>query len=289
MVQKVRATLPRWGLYCWQKRPGTRSCHLRLRRDISGKRNEAGTDFRCRCHFRARALTSRPQSTFRLLRTKTRSRQNAMNCRQRSMRSIATIRPHMSQKDLQVVIVAGPNGAGKSTLAPVLLRDTFGLLEFVNADTISAGLSAFNAEAVALDAGRVMLTRLRELAANKQSFAFESTLATRSYAPWINFLAQEGYEFHLLFLWLNTAELAIQRVAERVRNGGHSVNEDIIRRRYSRGLDNLSQFYIPLADTWVIYDNSGTGSPLLIASGEKKRTSRVVRPELWQTVVGNRQ
>src|SRR5438132_10976934 len=136
----------------------------------------------------------------------------------------------------RVVVIAGPNGAGKSTLSPTILRDTFGLLEFVNADTISVGLSAFNAEAVALDAGRVMLTRLRELAAHKQSFAFESTLATRSYAPWISRLAQEGYEFHLLFLWLNTVELAIQRVAERVRYGGHSVTDNIIRRRYHRGL-----------------------------------------------------
>lgn len=188
----------------------------------------------------------------------------------------------------QIVIIAGPNGAGKSTLAPSILRDTFGLLEFVNADTISAGLSAFNAEAVALEAGRVMLTRLRELAANKQSFAFESTLATRSYAPWIRRLAQEGYEFQLLFLWLNTVELAIQRVAGRVRHGGHRVSEDIIRRRYRRGLENLSQLYTPLADTWVVYDNSGTGSPFLIASGEKERTSTVVRPDVWQSMVGNK-
>src|SRR6267378_4217309 len=129
----------------------------------------------------------------------------------------------MGEANPQIVIIAGPNGVGKSALAPVLLRDTFSLLEFVNADTISAGLSAFNAEAVALDAGRVMLTRLRELASHKQSFAFESTLATRSYAPWISRLAKEGYEFHLLFLWLNTVELAIQRVVERVRSGGHSV------------------------------------------------------------------
>lgn len=194
----------------------------------------------------------------------------------------------MNEAKPQVAIIAGPNGAGKSTLAPVLLRDTFGLLEFVNADTISAGLSAFNAEAVALDAGRVMLTRLRELAANKQSFAFESTLATRSYAPWISRLAQEGYQFHLLFLWLNTVELAIQRVAERVRGGGHLVSDDIIRRRYRRGLENLSQLYLPLADTWVVYDNSGADSPLLIASGERDRTSTVVSPELWQNVVGNK-
>ena len=194
----------------------------------------------------------------------------------------------MGESKPQVVIIAGPNGAGKSTLAPIILRDTFGLLEFVNADTISAGLSAFNAEAVALDAGRVMLTRLRELAAHKQSFAFESTLATRSYAPWISRLAQEGYEFHLLFLWLNNVELAIQRVAERVRNGGHSVSDDIIRRRYHRGLENLTRLYIPLADSWVVYDNSGAGSPLLIANGEKGRPSTVVWPDVWQNVVGNK-
>src|SRR6266850_1609858 len=195
----------------------------------------------------------------------------------------------MNEAHPQVVIIAGPNGAGKSTLAPVLLRDTFSLLEFVNADTISAGLSAFNAEAAALDAGRVMLTRLRELSTHKQSFAFESTLATRSYAPWISRLAQEGYEFHLLFLWLNTVELAIQRVAERVRGRGHPVSDDIIRRRYRRGLENLSQLYLPIADTWVVYDNSGAGSPLLIASGEKERSSTVVWPNVWQNVVGNKQ
>jgi len=195
----------------------------------------------------------------------------------------------MSDAKSQVVIIAGPNGSGKSTLAPAVLRDTFGLLEFVNADTISAGLSAFNAEAIALDAGRVMLTRLRELAARKQSFAFETTLATHSYATWISRLAQEGYEFHLLFFWLNTVELAIQRVAERVRHGGHSVSEEIIRRRYARGLENLSQLYIPLADTWVVYDNSGTGSPVLIASGEKKQSSTIVLPEAWQNVARNKQ
>jgi predicted ABC-type ATPase len=195
----------------------------------------------------------------------------------------------MSDAKPQVVIIAGPNGAGKSTLAPFLLRDTFGLLEFVNADTISAGLSAFNAEAVALDAGRVMLKRLRELAANKQSFAFESTLATRSYAPWINFLASGGYEFQLLFLWLSTAELAIQRVAERVRNGGHSVSEEVVRRRYNRGLDNLFELYLPLAKTWAVYDNSGAGSPLLIASGEKQRASIVAQPDLWQSLAGSGQ
>jgi predicted ABC-type ATPase len=188
----------------------------------------------------------------------------------------------------QIAIVAGPNGAGKSTLAPFLLRDTFGLLEYVNADTISAGLSAFNTEAVALEAGRVMLSRLRELAANKRDFAFESTLATRSYAPWVSRLISEGYEFHLLFLWLNSAELAIERVAERVRNGGHRVDDGVIRRRYNRGLDNLLELYLPLATTWAIYDNSGAGSPVLIANGEQQRISSVIQPELWQALRNRR-
>lgn len=190
----------------------------------------------------------------------------------------------MSEMKPQVVIIAGPNGAGKSTLAPFLLRDTFGLLEFVNADTISAGLSAFNVEAVALEAGRVMLARLRELAAHRQNFAFESTLSTRSYAPWIDRLVNDGYDFHLLFLWLNTAQLAIQRVAERVRNGGHFVSEEIIRRRYDRGLNNLFELYLPLAKTWAVYDNSGAGSPSLIASGDRDRAPAVAHPELWRAL-----
>ena len=155
--------------------------------------------------------------------------------------------------------------------------------------TISAGLSAFNSETVALDAGRVMLRRLQELAKNKLNFAFESTLSTRSYAPWVNRLAQAHYEFHLLFLWLTTVDLAIQRVAERVRNGGHFVSEEIIRRRYDRGLNNLFELYVPLAKTWALYDNSGAGSPLLIASGEKNRAPAVAQPELWHTLTRKEQ
>ena len=191
----------------------------------------------------------------------------------------------MAGSSPQVVIIAGPNGAGKSTLAPILLRDTYNLLEFVNADTISAGLSAFNAQAVAINAGRVMLARLRELAADKQSFAFESTLATRSYAPWLGGLKQTGYEFHLFFLWLGSPELAIQRVSDRVRRGGHSVSENVIRRRYNRSLSNLFELYTPLADTWAVYDNSSNASPLLVATGEHEQTLKVVRSDLWKALM----
>src|SRR5205085_2449598 len=138
----------------------------------------------------------------------------------------------MSDENPQVIIIAGPNGAGKSTLAPFLLRDRYSLLEYINADTIALGLSAFNPESVAFEAGRIMLGRLHDLADQQQSFAFESTLASRFYRRWISQLKQRGYEFNLLFLWLRCAELAVRRVRERVEAGGHDVAEEIIRRRY---------------------------------------------------------
>src|SRR5258706_4725877 len=109
----------------------------------------------------------------------------------------------------QVVIIAGPNGAGKTSLAPYLLRDWLGLLEYVNADTIAQGLSAFQPERAAFEAGRIMLKRLRELAEQRKSFAFETTLATRSYAGWLEKLRRDGYRVNLMFVWLNSPDLAV--------------------------------------------------------------------------------
>jgi len=136
----------------------------------------------------------------------------------------------MSDEQPQVIIIAGPNGAGKTTLAPFLLRDRFRTSAFVNADAIASGLSAFEPENVAIEAGRIMLRRLHELSEQSQSFAFETTLAARSYAPWIKRLRSSGYEMHLLFICLRSVELAIERVAERVRRGGHIIPEPEIRR-----------------------------------------------------------
>jgi predicted ABC-type ATPase len=138
-----------------------------------------------------------------------------------------------------VIVIAGPNGAGKSTLAPALLRDTLHIPDFVNADTIAEGLSAFAPEDASFEAGRVMLGRLKELAEAKKEFAFETTLATRFYAEWIGRLKSDGYHANLVFLWLDTVDLAIERVAARVRSGGHSIPEETIRRRFDRGLNNL--------------------------------------------------
>jgi predicted ABC-type ATPase len=164
----------------------------------------------------------------------------------------------LSEHSPSVIILAGPNGAGKSTAAPFLLQGTLGVAEFVDADVVARGLSAFNVESVAIAAGRVMLARLRELARQRVGFAFETTLASRSFAPWLADLKQVGYTVDLIFLWLPSADFAIQRVADRVGRGGHAVAPDTIRRRYTRGLDNFFKLYAPLASTWRLYDGSRT-------------------------------
>jgi predicted ABC-type ATPase len=139
----------------------------------------------------------------------------------------------------KVVVIAGPNGAGKSTTAPAVLRDALRVREFVNADTIAAGLSAFSPETVAVRAGRVMLQRLHELADQRQDFAFETTLASRSFAPWLRHMQSAGYKFHLVYLWLPIVELALARVAERVRRGGHAVPEDVVRQKHRQPLQSV--------------------------------------------------
>jgi predicted ABC-type ATPase len=184
----------------------------------------------------------------------------------------------------QIIVIAGPNGAGKSTFAPHLLRDAFDLLEYVNADTIAQGLSAFNPESVAFEAGRVMIERLHSLASQEKSFAFESTLATRSYAPWLTSLKQQGYRLHLVYLWLRSPELALYRVQERVQLGGHDVPEGIVRRRYSRGIKNFFGFYQGLADSWVVFDNSESNGPMLVASGNGSTIADIVQQEEWSEI-----
>lgn len=188
----------------------------------------------------------------------------------------------MSQTAPHVVVIAGPNGAGKTTLAPFLLRDALKLRDYVNADPIALGLSGFDPASVALQAGRVMLKRLHELAAQRKTLGFESTLAAKSYAGWIENLRSEGYEFQLMFLWLQSPELAVQRVKERVRSGGHDVAEEVIRRRYAAGLENFWSLYQPLANTWAVYDNSTRPGLMLIATGGEGEPLSVIEPELWE-------
>ena len=187
-----------------------------------------------------------------------------------------------------VVVIAGPNGAGKSTMAPRLLRDALRVDEFVNADPIAAGLSAFRPESVGIAAGRVMLARLRVLAQARADFAFETTLASRSFAPWLAGLRRSGYRVHVAFLSLPSADLAVARVAERVRLGGHDVPEEVIRRRFTAGLRNLFTLYDGVVDSWQAFDNSEPRGPRLIASRRAGTPPEIVDPTAWKILQEHR-
>jgi predicted ABC-type ATPase len=160
------------------------------------------------------------------------------------------------QPSPNVYIVAGPNGAGKSTFARLFLPEYADCREFVNADLIAAGLSPFNPEGRAIQAGRLMLERVEALARTRVDFGFETTLAGRGYTSLLRRLKDSGYRVHLFFLWLPSVEMALARVRDRVLAGGHSVPEEVVRRRFSRGLANLFQLYAPLLDSWLVFDNA---------------------------------
>lgn len=181
-----------------------------------------------------------------------------------------------------VIIISGPNGSGKSTAAPALLRDKLHVVDYVNADVIAQGLSAFQPEDASMQAGRVMLNRIDELAKQKVNFAFETTLASRTFAKFIKELKQQDYQFHLFFLWLPSKELAISRVNERVKMGGHSIPEETIRRRYTAGLKNFFNLYQPMADFWQFHDNSDVNNFTSIAVGSNSnKYSNIVNESLW--------
>ena len=190
----------------------------------------------------------------------------------------------MASTTPELVVLAGPNGAGKSTLAPWLLRDGWRIKEFVNADEIAKGLSGFQPESVALQAGRLMWERLEELAVSRKSFAFETTLASRTYAPWIVKRKAEGYQTRLVFIWLPSAEMAIRRVTDRVRVGGHHIPDDVIRRRYAGGLRNLFELYLPLIDRWQVLDGTEPADLRLVASGGAGRSPRVLDQKTWSHI-----
>jgi predicted ABC-type ATPase len=180
------------------------------------------------------------------------------------------------------VVLGGPNGAGKSTAAQRLLRAPLKVDEFVNADTLAQGLSAFRPQDVAVEAGRITLQRLSVLESQRKSFAFESTLASQGLARRLDRLKQGGYRVHILYLWLPTAELALARVAARVRAGGHDVPADAVRRRFDRGRHNFFTFYRPLADAWRLYDATALGGPKLVATGGSGEPTRVRNLQVWR-------
>lgn len=168
----------------------------------------------------------------------------------------------MNEKNLY--IIAGCNGAGKTTASFTILPEILDCKEFVNADEIAKGLSPFQPEKVAFEAGRIMLNRIDELFKNQENFAFETTLATKTYKQKIKFAKENNYNTTLLFFWLRNSDLAKERVKTRVKEGGHNIPSDVIERRYINGIKNLFHIYLEIVDQVLIFDNS-EGKPILIA------------------------
>jgi len=157
----------------------------------------------------------------------------------------------------KLYIIAGPNGAGKTTASYTILPEIFYCKEFVNADEIARGISPFNPEKVAIQAGKILLSRINKLVDNGISFAVETTLSTKLYLGFIDKAKKNDYEVVLLFLWLNSTELARDRVKTRVKEGGHNIPEDVIIRRYHSGMKNLFNLYMSSVNMWLLVDNSG--------------------------------
>ena len=155
-----------------------------------------------------------------------------------------------------IYILAGPNGAGKTTFANTFLQPFAKCREFLNADLIAAGLSPFAPESQAIRASELLLKRIDELVSARSTFSFETTLAARSYHGSVIQWRRLGYRVILYFIWLPNPELAIKRVAKRVREGGHNIPETVVRRRYARGLANLADLYIPIVNTTCVFDGA---------------------------------
>ena len=178
----------------------------------------------------------------------------------------------------QFIIIGGGNGSGKSTSAALVIPGT---IPYINADEIAKGLPEVEGENKDVRASRILLNAMDEYEAQQKSFAIETTLASRSLAPRVRRLRETGYQFQLLFFLLKSPELNIQRVAERVRKGGHHIPEDVIRRRYVAGLKNFFTLYLPLADIWRAYDNSELNDPQFVARGQQGQSETIFLPDVW--------
>jgi predicted ABC-type ATPase len=171
-------------------------------------------------------------------------------------------------EDLKVIIIAGPNGAGKTTFAREFLPNEAACPIFVNADLIAAGLAPFAPESAAVQAGRLMLSELARHFAARENFAFETTLSGRAYLRHIRQWQEAGYHVELIFLQLDSADAAVARVQQRVRQGGHDIPEMVIRRRFAAGLENFHRYYASVVDAWILYDNTGE-QPVLLDWSER--------------------
>jgi len=178
-------------------------------------------------------------------------------------------------------IISGCNGAGKTTASFTVLPEILNCKEFINADEIAKGLSPFQPEKVSIQAGRIMLQRIDELLNSKIDFAFETTLSSKSYVSTIKEAKALGYSVRLVYFWLNSVDLAKERVKLRVLEGGHNIPENVIERRYQLGLENLFRRFIPIVDYWMVFDNSMNPSAL-ISEGGIEEESRIYNEQVWK-------
>ena len=186
----------------------------------------------------------------------------------------------------KLYIIAGCNGAGKTTASFTILPEILGCKEFINADEIAKGLSPFQPESVAMQAGRIMLARMDELLQKGETFAFETTLATKSYKQKIEWAQANGYEVTLLFFWLDSPNIAKERVAQRVAEGGHNIPLETIERRYYNGIANLFTIYINMVDICYIFDNS-EGRKELIAQKERHKDIVIYNNDKFNLIKNN--
>lgn len=180
-------------------------------------------------------------------------------------------------------IIGGCNGAGKTTASFTVFPEILNCKEFVNADEIAKGLSPFNPESVAIEAGRLMLNRIDYLLSQNKTFSIETTLSTRSYVNLIKRAQNLGYYVQLIYFWLETPDLAIRRVAERVNNGGHNIPIDVIKRRYVAGIKNMFNIFMNEVDLWMIYDNSHA-SRIFVAKGGKNIKMDIVSDKIFSKI-----
>ncbi len=180
-------------------------------------------------------------------------------------------------------IISGCNGAGKTTASFTVLPEMLDCKEFVNADEIAKGLSPFQPESVSFQAGRIMIERIDELLNSEVDFAFETTLTTLSYLNTIKIAKEKGYSITLLYFWLNDVNLAIERVKTRVSEGGHSIPEETIRRRYFRGISNLINRFTSICDYWLVINNSSRPFTF-VAEGQGKAEIKIHDEIVWQQI-----
>ena len=188
-------------------------------------------------------------------------------------------------KHPNLYIIAGPNGAGKTTASFNLLPELLHCPNFVNADEIAKGLSPFAPNEMAVQAGRLMLKRIEELLPQRADFAIETTLATRSYVRLVHRAQELGYRVHLLFFYLETEQQAIERVAQRVSNGGHDIPEADIRRRFKRGISNLVNLYIPICDVVYVLNNRSVPAILVAQKTPRMKRLHIYIDQMWQRLI----